>query len=213
MGWSLWRHVTASSEFPTGNWPEPSYRVGPQKHIHAVGRSWPQELGPVRHQLISAHPDSCGCEFDECEIVGGVLLVAGRDGSEVLELVEEALDAVPRSVQEGAEGGFVEPAGQRLDVGEDAPCRHVLAEKVAVVGAVGDQDLAGAEALKHVGGAPAVVSLSLGQLQGDRQAVGIDEGVDLGGQPASRAPHAAGVRSVPSRGVLRTPFLPFAPCW
>ena len=90
---------------------------------------------------------------------------------------------------------------------------NVLAEKVAVVGAVGDQDLTGAEALKHVGGAPAVVSLSLGQLQGDRQAVGIDEGVDLGGQPASRAPHAAGVRSVPSRGVLRTPFLPFAPCW
>src|SRR4051812_36627596 len=120
------------------------------------------------HRLISAHPDSCGCEFDECEIVGGVLLVPGGDGSEVLELVEEALDAVPRSVQEGAEGGFVEPAGQRLDVGEDAPCRHVLAEKVAVVGAVGDQDLAGAEALKHIGGAPAVVSLSLGQLQGDR---------------------------------------------
>ena len=170
-------------------------------------------IGSLGHRLISAHPDSCGCEFDECEIVGGVLLVPGRDGSEVLELVEEALDAVPRSVQEGAEGGFVEPAGQRLDVGEDAPCRHVLAEKVAVVGAVGDQDLAGAEALKHVGGAPAVVSLSLGQLQGDRQAVGIDEGVDLGGQPASRAPHAAGVRSVPSRGVLRTPFLPFAPCW
>ena len=52
-----------------------------------------QSLG---HRLISAHPDSCGCEFDECEIVGGVLLVAGRDGSEVLELVEEALDAVPR---------------------------------------------------------------------------------------------------------------------
>src|SRR3954465_14095723 len=103
------------------------------------------------HRLISAHPDSCSCEFDECEIVGGVLLVPGRDGSEVLELVEEALDAVSRSVQEGAEGGFVEPAGQRLDVGEDAPCRHVLAEKVAVVGAVGDQDLAGAEALKHIG--------------------------------------------------------------
>src|SRR5215213_7857204 len=99
------------------------------------------ERRPLGHRLISAHPDSCGCEFDECEIVGGVLLVPGRDGSEVLELVEEALDAVPRSVQEGAEGGFVEPAGQRLDVGEDAPCRHVLAEKVAVVGAVGDQDL------------------------------------------------------------------------
>src|SRR5829696_5373332 len=81
----------------------------------AEGERHPHELG---HRLISAHPDSCGCEFDECEVVGGVLLVPGRDGSEVLELVEEALDAVPRSVQEGAEGGFVEPAGQRLAVGE-----------------------------------------------------------------------------------------------
>jgi hypothetical protein len=53
------------------------------------------------HRLISAHPDSCGCEFDECEIVGGVLLVPGGDGSEVLELVEEALDEVPVAVQEG----------------------------------------------------------------------------------------------------------------
>ena len=41
--------------------------------------------------------------------------------------------------------------------------------------------LVAGRATARFGGAPAVVSLSLGQLQGDRQAVGIDEGVDLGG--------------------------------
>ena len=61
----------------------------------------------MTHKLA---PDSCGRKFDEGEVVGGVLLVAGCDGSEVLELVEEALDEVPGSVQEGAEGGFVAPA-------------------------------------------------------------------------------------------------------
>ena len=49
-----------------------------------------------------------------------MLFVAGGDGSEVLELVEEALDEVPVAIQEGAEGGLVDPAGERLDVGPGA---------------------------------------------------------------------------------------------
>ena len=59
-----------------------------------------------RAGVLSAHPDSCGCEFHECEIVGGVLLVPGGDGSEVLELVEEALDAVPRRYRKGLKAGL-----------------------------------------------------------------------------------------------------------
>jgi hypothetical protein len=39
--------------------------------------------------------------FDEGEVVGVVLLVAGCDGAEVLELVEEALDEVPVAYRKG----------------------------------------------------------------------------------------------------------------
>src|SRR3954471_20332277 len=78
------------------------------------------------HRLISAHPDSCSCEFDEAEVVGGVLLVAGRDGPEVLELVEEALDEVPVAVEEGAKCRLRPAARQRLDVGERALLEQVL---------------------------------------------------------------------------------------
>ena len=59
----------------------------------------------------------------------------------------------------------------------------------------------------------AVVSLALGELERDRVAVGIDEGMDFGRQSASRAPHASGSSVVPSGGgVSRPPFLTLAAC-
>jgi hypothetical protein len=56
--------------------------------------------------------------------------------------------------------------GHRLDVGPSAAFGEALAHGVAVVGAVGQQDLAGLHLLQHVLGAPAVVSLPLGHLHG-----------------------------------------------
>src|SRR5215204_749442 len=169
----------------------------------------------VRITQLSSHPDSCSRKFDEGEVVCGVLLVAGCDCPEVLELVEEAFDEVPGAVEERAEGRLVAPTGEWLDVGPHASRRHRLAEEIAVVGAVCDQDLAGSEVAQQVGGAAAVVSLPFGELEDDRQAVGIDEGVDLRRQSASRAPHALGSRLVPSGGRRRggPPFLALPPCW
>ena len=40
--------------------------------------------------------------------------------------------------------------------------------------------------------AAAVMGLALGQLERDRQAAGVDQGVDLGRQAAARATHATG---------------------
>ena len=106
-------------------------------------------------------------------------------------------------------------ARHRLDVGPGALGRHGVAQGVAVIGAVGEQDLPGAKAVEHVGGASAVMRLAFGQLQRDRQAVGVDQRVDLGRQAAARAPHALGSSVVPSRGWrgVRTPFLTLPPCW
>ena len=49
-----------------------------------------------------------------------------------------------------------------------------------------------------------VMGLALGRFEQDRAAEGIDQRMDLGGQPAARATHAIG--SPPFFG-------PFAPCW
>ncbi len=92
---------------------------------------------------------------------------------------------------------------------------HGGAERVAVIGAIRQQDLAGAEAIQHADGALPIMGLALRQLQGDRPAVGVDKGVDLGRQSTSRAPHALGSSRAPSGGRrgLRTPFLTLPPCW
>lgn len=61
----------------------------------------------------------------------------------------------------------------------------------------------GREAIQHVFGAPAAVSLPFGQFECDRQAFGIHKRVDLGRQRDARATDAAAVGSVLSEGALR----------
>jgi hypothetical protein len=99
--------------------------------------------------------------------------------------------------------------GFRLAIARRSPRR--IAQSVGVIGPVGQKDIACTHAIEHVGGTAFVVGLARRDLEQDRQAVGIDQRVDLGGQPASRTPHASGVSSVPGRG-LRTPFLLLEPC-
>ena len=45
-------------------------------------------------RLIMAQPDADSRELDEGEVVGGVLLVSGRNRPVVFELVEEPFDEV-----------------------------------------------------------------------------------------------------------------------
>src|SRR5579875_787833 len=131
------------------------------------------------------HPDFGGGEFDEGEVVGVVLLEACGDGSEVFDLIKEPLDEVPVSIEEWAEGGDVHPVRHRLDVGPGTSFIETGTERIAVVASVGEQDLAGAEAIEHIGSAAPVMRLTLGQLEGDRQAIAIGQRMDLGRQSAA----------------------------
>ena len=153
-------------------------------------------------------PDSDGGELDQGEIVYVVLFVARSDGSEVLQLVEEPLDQVTEAVEILAEGWDVDPSWVGLDVGPGSALSHGGAEGIAVIAAIAEQRLAGCDAIKHVGGVSAVMRLPLGELERDRVAVGIDDGVDLGGQTAPRAPHASGCREDPQRRCRRFPAQP-----
>lgn len=93
------------------------------------------------------------------------------------------------------------------------PLGHRLAQGIAVVAAVGKQDLPRLDRVEQVYGAASVVRLALAQLQRDRVAVGVHHGMDLGRQSAARAPHASGCIDVPSGGRRRAPFLTLPPCW
>jgi hypothetical protein len=47
-----------------------------------------------------SHPYFDGGEFDEREVIGLVFFETRRDGTEVFELVEEALDKIAQPVEE-----------------------------------------------------------------------------------------------------------------
>ena len=71
------------------------------------------------------HPDlSCG-EFDESEIIFGVLFVACCDGTVMFDFAEESLDRVAHPVERGAEVRFLKPLRHRANIGPDAALRHV----------------------------------------------------------------------------------------
>jgi len=140
-----------------------------------------------------------------------VFFIARGDGTEVLEFIEEPLDKIAVAVQEPAEGGDALASRHGFDVGPCAARGQIDAQRVAVIGAVGQQDLPASDTHEHVPRAAPVMGLALAQLERNRQTVGVDKRVDLGGQPAPRAPHASGVRDVPSGGV-RAPFLTLPPC-
>jgi hypothetical protein len=169
------------------------------------------QLSPAysRSPTNKPHPDSCGGELYDGKMVCVVLFEAGCDGSEVLDLVKEAIDQIAVAIQEGAESQCLHPPGHGLDIGPGALADHRLAQRVAVVGAVGEKNLVWADAAQHAGGASAVMCLAFRQLEPDRQSIGIDESVDLGGQSAARAPHASGNIYTPRAGIRcgRPPFL------
>lgn len=103
----------------------------------------------------------------------------------------------------------------RPDDGLRADRREMVAQPITVVSGVGEQGLARPHRAQHVVRRSPVVGLSGGQLQGDRQAARVGDGVDLGRQTAPRAPQADGsnVSQTGGAGGWRTPLFAFAPCW
>ncbi len=121
----------------------------------------------------------------------------------MFEFIEEPLDKIALSVEPTAEGRGTEPVRHGADISPGAAFGEALAKGVGIIRPIRQENVPGPHGVKHVLGAAAVMSLPLGQLERDRQAVGIDEDVDFGRQPAARATHATG-----SDGF----FLPFAAC-
>ena len=119
-----------------------------------------------------------------------MLVVARGNGTIVLDLVEEPLDEVTPLVGARAERWWINPMIERADIGHCALGCDLGPERVTVVAAVGQQDAFARQRPEHVLGAFAVVGLTFGELQRDREAERIDKGVDFGRKPATGAAHA-----------------------
>ena len=112
-----------------------------------------------------------------------MFFVSGCDGAVVFDFAEEPLDCVAQFIEAGAEGRFADPLRHEPDIGPNAAFCHLAVQGIGVISAVGKQDIAWSQTVEHVGCAAPVVRLSGGDLQQDRQAIGIDKSVYLGRQP------------------------------
>jgi len=89
------------------------------------------------------------------------------------------------------------------DIGPRAARFEVFAQFVRVIRAISQQDIARLNRRQHIVRTAPIMSLAFRDLQRDRQAIGIDQRVDLRRQAAARATHATGSDVF---------FLPLAAC-
>ena len=141
--------------------------------------------------------------MDHGEEVLGELVVTGGDATEVLELAEEAFDQIAVTVERLAEAGFPFAIGFGRDVGHRALRLDQIADAIGVISLVGENDGARIETIKQAERGGSVVGLAGGQAEPDREALGIDDGVDLGREAAAGA----------TETMIQAPLFAVAACW
>jgi len=141
-----------------------------------------------------------GVEEGACELV-----VSGRDGAIDLEMTDHALDAVALAVDAlvPTDGGFAMRA--RRDDGTDAVLAKRAADRVGVVAFVGEQVAGAVFGERGYDFERGTVRRLAGcEVEGERDALGITETMNLTGEPAPRA--AKSLFASP-------PFAPAAETW
>lgn len=120
------------------------------------------------------------------EVLGG-FFIAGCDASELFEEVEETLDEVALGVKREITFAAHFAVGFGWDHRLDSAHGQGFDEAVGVVTLVGDEDLR-LDFGQQRFGLGDVVNLTAGQADRQRVAERVDDGVDLGRQPAARPP-------------------------
>lgn len=103
----------------------------------------------------------------------------------MLQLGEEPLDQVALTVEPLAEARFPAPVALWRDIGRGALVLGQLADAIGIVGFVRQHDSARAEAVEQRIGDLPVMRLPSGQAEPDREALRVDDDVDLGREPAA----------------------------
>ncbi len=152
--------------------------------------------------LIDFDPDADAGKGDCGEEVSCELVMAGRDASEVFELVEETFHEVALAVEVMGCGALLPAIPLGRDVGARAMVGNAFEDAAGVTAAVGDGVPGRLKAVKEGRHGNLVGGLARGEHEAARQAAAVGDDVDFAAQPASRA----------SDGVVRTPFFPPAAC-
>ena len=127
----------------------------------------------------------------------------GGDAAEVLELAEEALDLIAFAVERLREAGLPLAVGLRRDIGDRALALDQFADGIAVVGLVAEHNGAWFELVEQRQRGGCIVRLARRQAKPDREALPIDDRVDLGREAAPRA----------TETMISTPLFAVAACW
>ena len=89
--------------------------------------------------LSSVERDDSRDQLDRCEKVSGEFVIAGRNGSKVLNFIEEALDEVALAVKCEIAIAFGLSVGFGRNYRRDFSLRKAIDERISVVGLVCDQ--------------------------------------------------------------------------
>ncbi len=137
--------------------------------------------------MSSIEPDESGDEGNAGQEASRGLVVAGGNGSKLLELGEEVLDQMPGLVELFVEGARCLAGISRWDHGCLAGLGQRLKHpRVGIERFVGNERL-GLKLRQQGIGSGQIVLLTAGEMKAGRIAERIHQGVDLGGPPALAA--------------------------
>ena len=95
------------------------------------------------------------------------LVVACGDGAEMFEFIEETLDSIALLVEQGAEGRRIDTVRHGADISPGPAFGEPLAKAVGIVSPIRQENVSRLHGVEHILGAPTVVGLACGVLQGD----------------------------------------------
>ena len=146
--------------------------------------------------MSSFEPSEGASEMDSCEEVSSGFFVAGCDGSELFESIEETLDEVAFGVE--GEVAIASDLAVRFwrDDRLDGSHFEALDEGVGVVALVAKEGF-GLGFSREGFSLGDIVDLAAGEAERQRVAQGVDDHMDLGGRAAARAAY----------GLVDPPFL------
>jgi hypothetical protein len=153
-------------------------------------------------RVDKSDPDANAGEQDEAEKACGCMVVACCNTSAVLEAVDEPLDTVAHGVDRVVDGMLDQPVAFGWDFRSAAASAHIVADRIAVIATIAEQNVGIAVAFGHqVGIGGAVVGLAGRQNHADGQALAVGAKVDFGREATARAAKTL---------VLNPPFAPAA---
>ena len=118
-------------------------------------------------------------KLDECQVVGGELVVARCDSTTLFDPVEEAFDPVAGAVEIRAEANWILAVALRRDVRPSAFRGDKFSDPVGIVAAISKKHQSRPQPRQELARKSIVMGLSRRRREPDRQAVRINQRMNL----------------------------------